>query len=155
MSKLGMWRQVAKRWLWIAVGFHLTCALVLVPVVSHPYDLAVLTGNAEAWLRWGFSPFYNWKFGVDYAALAVSAQALRAFLTSLGMPGIAALHVAWKLPLVLANLLTAGTIYRLALKFAPERAPILAVLWLVNPAVLWVSAGHGQVESLSILCVFA
>ncbi len=149
------WLYRTKWWLGIAVAFHLACAAVLVPVASHPYDLAVLTGNAEAWLNWGFSPFYNWKFGIDYAALAVLAQSLRAFLSALGVPGIAALHIAWKLPLVVANLLTAGVIYRLALKIGPNRAPVLAALWLVNPAVLWISAGHGQVESIAVLTVFA
>src|SRR5713226_505722 len=149
------WLYRTKWWLGIAVAFHVACAAVLLPVTSHPYDLAVLTGNAEAWLNWGFSPFYNWKFGIDYAALAVLAQSLRAFLSAIGVPGIAAVHIAWKLPLVIANLLTAGVIYRLALKIAPNRAPVLATLWLVNPAVLWVSAGHGQVESIAVLSVLA
>jgi len=137
------------------MAFHLCCAVVLVPVTSHPYDLAVLTSNAEAWLRWGFSPYYNWKFGIDYAALALLAQALRAFLSAFGTPGIVALHIAWKLPLVAADLLSAGFIYRLAGKLNPNRAAPLASLWLVNPVVLWVSAGHGQVESIAVLCLFA
>jgi hypothetical protein len=98
---------------------------------------------------------FNWKFGIDYAALSVSTQAFRALLVGLGFPGILAIHVAWKLPLVAADLLTAGAIYRLALNFAPGRAAALASLWLVNPTVLWVSAGHGQIESVAILCVFA
>jgi hypothetical protein len=143
------------KWLYAAAGFHVLAALVLAPVTSHPYDLAVLMGNAQAWLNWGFSPFYNWKFGIDYAAMAMLAQALRAFLGSIGVPGVVAIHIAWKLPLVLADLLTAGAIYRLALRLAPERAVALAALWLVNPVLLWVSAGHGQVESLAILSMFA
>jgi hypothetical protein len=147
-------RVEPKRLLLIAIAFHVACAIVLVPVTSHPYDLAVLTSNAQAWLRWGFSPLYQWKFGLDFAGLAQLAQALRAFLTMLHVPGIVALHIAWKLPLVAADVLTAGAIYRLGLKLAPDRAMLLAALWLVNPVILWVSAGHGQVESLAILCVF-
>jgi hypothetical protein len=149
------WLRVTRWWLLVAIGFHIACALVLVPVTSHPYDLAVLTSNAEAWLRWGFSPFYRWKFGTDFAALALVAQALRAFIAGLGAPGIVALHIAWKLPLVSADLLTAGVIFRLGRKFVPSHASALAALWLVNPVVLWVSAGHGQVESIAILCLFA
>lgn len=149
------WLHAKSPWLYLAVAFHIACAAVLVPVASHPYDLAVLSGNAQAWLNWGFSPFYNWKFGLDYSALTVLAQALRAFLAGLGVPGTVAIHVAWKLPLVAANLLTAGVMYRLALRLAPGRAVLLASLWLVNPVVLWVSAGHGQIESVAILCVFA
>jgi hypothetical protein len=127
---------------------------VLAPVTSHPYDFAGITGPVQAWLTWGVSPFYNWKFGIDFTALAVLAQALASFLSGLGLSGIVALHVAWKLPLVVADLATAGVIYRLSLRFAPNRATFLAVLWLVNPAVLWVSAGHGQVESIAVLCLF-
>jgi hypothetical protein len=74
-------------------------------------------------------------------------------LSGLGAPGVASLHVAWKLPLVVADLVTAGVIYRLSRRFAPSKATLLATLWLVNPVVLWVSAGHGQVEAIAILCL--
>src|SRR2546430_9740253 len=143
MRKPRKWVYQSRWWLTGAVVFHICCAAILVPVASHPYDLAVLTGNAEAWLKWGVSPFLNWKFGTDYAALAVAAQALRAFLASFGIPGIVALHIAWKLPLVMANLLTAGAIYRLGGKLAPDRAPILAAMWLFYPGRLWVSCRQG------------
>jgi hypothetical protein len=149
------WLATRKRWLYLSAVFHTVCALVLIPVTSHPYDLVSITGPTEAWLNWGFSPLYNWKFGVDYTALALLAQSLRAFLATVGVPGVIALHLGWKLPLVAANLLTAGAIYRLGLRLAPDRAVSVASLWLVNPAVLWVSAGHGQIESIAILCIFA
>ena len=151
----GLTEPKSKLWIYAAAAFHIGCAIVLVPITSHPYDLAVLTSNAQAWLNWGFSPFYNWKFGSDLAALAFLAQAFRASLAALGVPGIVALHIAWKLPLIAADLLTAGTIFRLAMKLNPGRASTLSALWLVNPVVLWVSAGHGQVESLAILCTLA
>jgi hypothetical protein len=143
----------SKTWLYLAIAFHLACSAVLMPVTSHPYDLAGITGPVQAWLTWGVSPFYNWKFGLDFTALVALAHALASLLSRLGAPGIVALHLAWKLPLVAANLGTAGAIYRLARRFAPKRAVLLAVLWLVNPVVLWVSAGHGQVESIGILCL--
>jgi hypothetical protein len=142
-------------WIGLATVFQIVIALVLVPVTSHPYDLSVLTGNAEAWLRWGVSPFYQWKFGLDYALLTVLAQTLRAFLALFGTPGVAAIHVAWKLPLVAANVLSAAYFYRLGLRFRPQSALLLACLWLINPVVLWVSAGHGQVESIAILSLLA
>lgn len=146
--------SVPRTWLYVAIVFHIACSAVLVPVTSHPYDLAGITGPAQAWLTWGFSPFYNWKFGLDFTALTVLAHALASFLSGLGTPGIVALHIAWKVPLVVANLITAGVIYRLSFRFVPNRAPMLAALWLVNPVVLWVSAGHGQVEAIAILCLF-
>jgi hypothetical protein len=149
------WLYTTKRWLWVAVVFNCFCALVIMPVTSHPYDIAVLTGNMQAWLQWGFSPFYNWKFGIDYVGLTFLTQGLRALLVSFGVPGTAALHVAWKLPLVAANLVSAGFIYRLGLRFVPGRAAALAALWLVNPAMLWIAAGHGQIESIAVLSVLA
>lgn len=148
-------RHPQERWLLIPIAFHIVCAAVLAPVTSHPYDFAVLTSNAQAWLTWGFSPFYHWKFGLDFAAIALLAQALRTFLTWLHVPGIVALHIAWKLPLIASDVLTAGAIYKLGQRLAPDRAAWLAALWLVNPVVLWVSAGHGQVESIAILSIFA
>ena len=140
----------------IAAGvIHIAFAAVVAPVTSHPYDLAVLTSNAQAWLRWGFSPLYQWKFGLDYAGLAILSQLLRAALEVVGVPGVAALHIAWKLPLVGADVLNAGLIYRLALRMAPRRAAALAIIWLVSPVPLWVSAGHGQVEALAVCCLLA
>ena len=149
------WLVISKRWLFAAIGFHIACAIVIAPVTSHPYDLAVITGNSEAWLRWGVSLFYNWKFGADYTLLTLAAQSSRAFLSALGTPGVIAIHVAWKLPLISANILTAAIIYRVSTKFRRDNASALAALWLFNPVTLWVSAGHGQIESVAILCVFA
>jgi hypothetical protein len=141
--------------LFVALGAHLLAALVLLPVTSHPFDIVALTGPAEAWLRWGFSPLFQWKFGLDYLGLTLSSQAGRLFLVWLGVPGIVAAHVAWKLVLVAANLLSALVLYRLSYRFIPHHARLLAALWLANPAVLWVSAGHGQVESVAALSVFS
>jgi hypothetical protein len=141
--------------LWSAMGAHLLAALVLLPVASHPYDMTVLTGGAEAWLRWGVPPLFGWKFGSDYAALTVASQAGRLFLAWLGVPGIAAIHIAWKLPLVAANLLSSVLLYRLGRRFVPRHAALLAALWLLNPVVLWVAAGHGQVESVAALSMFS
>jgi len=124
------------------------------PVAGHPYDFVAITGGAEAWMRWGFPLLYGWKFGVDYALLSVLAQSLREVLEVAGLSGMAAIHIAWKIPLVAADVLSGILLYRLASRFAPERATLLAVLWLVSPVLLWVSAGHGQVEAIAIAATF-
>jgi hypothetical protein len=149
------WPTPRRNWLYVSAAFHIICASVLAPVTSHPYDMAVLTGPAQAWLDWGFPLLYNWKFGLDYAALAVLSQGFRAFLASADVPGVMAIHIAWKLPLVAANLLVAGAVYQLGLRLAPNRAAALASLWLLSPVALWVSAGHGQAEALGVLSIFA
>ncbi len=123
------------------------------PVAGHPYDLASLTSASGAWLRWGVPLFYHWKFGADLSLLAVGSQSLSFLLEHLGMSGAAALAMAWKLPLVLSDLLVGAILVDLGRQLRCQRPTLMATLWLVSPVSLWVSAGHGQVESLTILAI--
>jgi hypothetical protein len=132
---------------------HILAAVALMPVAGHPYDLASLSGTSGAWLRWGIPLFYHWKFGFDLSILAVGAQSLSFVLEHLGMSGAAALAVAWKLPLVLADLLVGAILVDLGRQLRSQRPALMATLWLISPVPLWVSAGHGQIESLTILAV--
>jgi hypothetical protein len=132
---------------------HIVAALALMPVTGHPYDLASLTGTSGAWLRWGVPLFYHWKFGFDLTTLAVGAQGICFVLQHLGMSGAAALTVGWKLPLVLADLLVGAILLDLGRQLRCRRPALMPALWLISPVPLWVSAGHGQIESLTILAV--
>ncbi len=136
-----------------AMVFHVLAALALMPVAGHPYDLAALTGTSGAWLRWGVPLFYHWKFGFDLSVLSVGSQSLSFVLEHLGMSGAAALAVAWKLPFVLADLLIAVLLADLGRQLHSRRPSLMATLWLVSPVPLWVSAGHGQIESMTVLAV--
>jgi Glycosyltransferase family 87 len=137
----------------VAMVFHVLAACALMPVAGHPYDLAALTGTSGAWLRWGVPLFYHWKFGFDLTVLSVGAQSLSFVLQHLGMSGAAALAVAWKLPLVLSDLLVGVILVDLSRQLHCRRPSLVATLWLISPVPLWVSAGHGQIESLTILAV--
>ena len=137
----------------VAMVIHILAACVLMPVAGHPYDLAALTSSSGAWLRWGVPLFYHWKFGFDLTTLAVGAQSLSFVLEHLGMSGAAALAVAWKLPLVLADLLVGAILVDLGRQMRCQRPALMPTLWLASPVPLWVSAGHGQVESLTILSI--
>jgi hypothetical protein len=137
----------------IAMVFHILAAFALMPVAGHPYDLASLSGTSGAWLRWGIPLFYHWKFGFDLSILAVGSQGLSFVLEHLGMSGAAALAVAWKLPLVLADLLVGAILVDLGRQLRCQRPALMATLWLISPVPLWISAGHGQIESLTILAV--
>jgi Glycosyltransferase family 87 len=137
----------------VAMVVHILAAFALMPVAGHPYDLAALSGTSGAWLRWGIPLFYHWKFGFDLSILAVGSQSLSFVLEHLGMSGAAALAVAWKLPLVLADLLVGAILVDLGRKLRCQRPTLMATLWLISPVPLWVSAGHGQIESLTILAV--
>ena len=123
------------------------------PVAGHPYDLASLTGTSGAWLRWGVPLFYNWKFGADLTALAVGSQSLAFILEHLGMSGAAAIAAAWKLPLVVSDLLVGVILLDLGKQLRCPRPGLIAILWLISPVPLWVSAGHGQIESLTVLAI--
>jgi Glycosyltransferase family 87 len=137
----------------VAMVVHIWAAFALMPVAGHPYDLAALSGTSGAWLRWGIPLFYHWKFGFDLSILAVGSQSLSFVLEHLGMSGAAALAVAWKLPLVLADLLVGTILVDLGRQLRCQRPALMATLWLISPVPLWVSAGHGQIESLTILAV--
>lgn len=137
----------------VALVIHVVAAFALMPVSGHPYDLAALTGTSGAWLRWGVPLFYHWKFGADLSVLAVGAQSLAYVLGHLGMSGAAALTAAWKLPLVLADLLVGVILVDLGKQLGCRRPGLVPVLWLLSPVPLWVSAGHGQLESLTVLAV--
>jgi hypothetical protein len=138
-----------------AAAIHLTLALMLLPGSAHPYDIEALTGQSEAWLRWGTPLLLSWKFGLLLSAMGVGAQGLRTVLTHLGLAGVVAAHIAWKLPLVLATVATAGLLLRLGRLTRVARPEIAPVIWLLSPAPLWVAAGHGQLESLAALSITA
>ena len=126
-------------------------ALALMPVSGQPFDLAALTGASEAWLRWGFPILYQWKFGFDLTLLMIGAQGLRFVLEHFGMSGAAALATAWKLPLLLADLLVGLTLLDLGRRLKVRHPALVPTLWLLSPVSLWVAAGHGQVEPLTVL----
>ena len=74
-------------------------------------------------------------------------------LVHLGMSGAAALTAAWKLPLVLADLLVGAILFDLGRRLHCQRPGLIPTLWLISPVPLWVSAGHGQIESLTVLAI--
>jgi hypothetical protein len=137
----------------VAMVIHVIAAFTLMPVAGHPYDLAALTSASGAWLRWGVPLFYHWKFGFDLSVLGIGSQSLSYVLEHLGMSGAAALAAAWKLPLVLADLLVGAILVDLGWRLRCPRPGLIATLWLISPVSLWVSAGHGQIESLTILAI--
>ena len=137
----------------VAMVFHILAAFALMPVAGHPYDLAALTGTSGAWLRWGVPLFYHWKFGFDLTVLSVGSQGLSFVLEHLGMSGAAGLAVAWKMPLVLADLIVGVILVDLGRQLRCRRPSLMATLWLISPVPLWVSAAHGQIESLTVLAI--
>ncbi len=135
------------------IVFNLIVTLTLLPVAGQSFDLAGLTGTAGAWLRWGVPVFYHWKFGVDLTAIGIGSQGLGFVLEHLGMGGAAALTTAWKLPLVAANIVTALALYDIAKRLDTRHRTLAPLLWLVSPVPIFVAAGFGDVEPLTILAL--
>lgn len=144
-------RQRIPRVIWGAIVFHVSAALALLPVAGYPYDLSGLTGAAGSWLRWGVPLFYGWKFGFDLTVAAIAAQALGFLMHEIGMSGAAALTAAWKLPLLLSDVGIGLVLYDLGRRLEARRPELITVLWLMSPVSLWVAAGHGQIEPLTVL----
>ncbi len=133
----------------LALVVNLVVSLILLPVTANPYDFALITGSANAWLNWHLSLFLYWKFGLDYAGINLAAACGARVLAASGLSVPAAAHISFKLFLVLANLLAALALWRLAVRYRPRLAVTLAVLWLLSPVVIWVAAFHGQIEPVA------
>lgn len=134
-----------------AIVFNLIVTLALLPVAGQSFDLAGLTGTAGAWLRWGIPLFYHWKFGVDLTAVGIGSQGFGFVLEHLGMGGAAALTTAWKLPLVAANIVTALVLYDIAKRLDTRHPTLAPLLWLLSPVPIFVAAGFGDVEPLTVV----
>ena len=58
--------------------------------------------------------------------------------------------LAWKVPLILADLAGALALYYLVERhLAPGRGTLAAALWFLNPLTIWVSSVHGEVDGLA------
>lgn len=161
------WRKVrdrvaavlrAKPWvLWLVVAIvYLALNALLVPTASNAYDEAGLLGGANDWLRYGLPLFYFSKTGGEVDLLGILAEAVSTAIRTTGLAsGVAAVHIAYKLPLLAANLGCAVSLTRLARRFGSSRPELVGLLWLFNPVGFWVAAGHGQIEPLSVFAAVA
>jgi transposase len=145
------------QYIYLAAGANVVASLALIPVAGEPTDNAVLFGTPLAWLLWHTPLFYNWKFGADLTLLSLASIGLHFVLVSAHINPVAAIHIAWKLPFVVATLGVAALLLRLGRQVgaSPRIARLAALLWLVSPAVLFVGAGYGEVEPLACLCLIA
>jgi hypothetical protein len=135
----------------LALCFFLLTSIVLVPVTSNPFDLATIVGPSVRWLDWG-TPFYLFnKFGLPYQGLVLAEVWLaRSISAALHISPVSALHITFKIPLVLGTVACAWLLIRFGrLGFLPH-AQIAAAAWLLSPVTIWVAAVHGQMEPLAL-----
>jgi Gpi18-like mannosyltransferase len=115
-------------------------------------------GTYAAWAiglsRHGFSTFYSTVGFADYPPgyfyiLAVVGHIWNAFFAAHD-PGFVVLRYFVKLPAILADLGVGALLYAVVRRFASERVALgAAALYLLNPAVIYISALWGQVDSIS------
>lgn len=162
------------RWILLA---GLVLRLVLAPLTSWGGDtlgfartglLTLYSGNPYSGGTWFDPPLapilssptmaiVTWIWGPD--GLFQTIPALRPVALAYGYPTVQpvpAALLAWKLPLIVADLVGAIAIYYLARTHVPRiSADLAAAAWMLNPLVLWVSAVHGEVDGLASALVLA
>lgn len=70
-------------------------------------------------------------------------------LTAVGFNTPAALQIAVKIPLIMADLVTAVALSEISNTLAPKLRRFVLIAWLLSPAVIWVSAGDAQIETVT------
>jgi len=137
---------------WVVLAAGLAVRLVIAPLGAHPGDFATLTGWADAIQVHGWLNVYA-VTDANYPPLALLLLGASRWVASLIEPGPAA-GAVWmillKLPAILADLAIGWAL-------TPEPAssgwrgwlPVLGVVF--NPALVYLSAWWGQLESIYVL----
>ena len=166
-----------RRLRWV-LGIGLLVRLILAPLTSWSVDTpgsvvagvsALYYGNpyvGTTWFNPPLGPFLAAPFiavpsllygpqGLIQVVSAIAPMTVATGVNAVSVPIPAAL-LAWKLPLIGADVLGAVALYALGGTLAPySRLPpaTLAAAWFLNPLVIWASAVHGEVDSLAAACV--
>jgi hypothetical protein len=160
------------RWIFLA---GLLVRVILAPLTSWSVDtlgfartgvVTLYTGNpysAGSYFNAPLAPFLaipsvgivTWIWGpnglfVNVSAMTPIAQATM-FPTVLPTPAVL---LAWKFPLIVADMLGGLAIYYWTRRYLPGiSADLTAAAWLLNPLVIWSSSVHGEVDGLAAALV--
>jgi hypothetical protein len=161
------------RWV-LLVGFLVQLALA--PLTSWGYDTpgfvqdadyTLFTGNPYSSGLWfnpplgpyvavPFTAVWNWISGGAAPVMAYPGFYTLSEVGTLGtlVPSPGAL-LAWKLPLIVANVVTAlGLVALLRDRPGLAWSPAwIAGAWILNPLVIWATAIHGEVDALAVALV--
>jgi len=135
-----------------AFVLRLACA----PIVrGHPIDVGDFMAWADHAYQEGLANFYNGDIFADYPPGYIYVlYVLGAVRSWLGLdPASPASVLLIKLPAMLADLATAGLVYRTASRLRDERTALLAaLLYALNPLVFADSVVWGQMDA--VFCLF-
>ncbi len=146
-------RVTARALLWALLigGLLLRIALIGVPGFTNDIDAfsswAVTLAEHPLWAFYQTSGFADYPPGYFYVLAVIGHlwEYLRGIIPS---PGL--LHVLVKLPAIFADLGVGALLYALARRFTDEkRSLFVAALYVLNPAVIYISAAWGQVDAIA------
>lgn len=137
---------------------------VLVLVVgSHPFDFATYVYQARSFFEYDIPALFSWNKGVPLLGYFYSQYSIYQVVTFLfngSLENTALLHIAYKLPLLLFDIITAFLLCRIVTHVTKDNKMgiLTAILWLINPFVLWSVQLHGSYAIVaaffSVLSVF-
>lgn len=133
--------------------------LVYLHAQGFPNDIASFEAWALALVAHGPGGFYASTSFLDYPPgyfyiLGIVGAFWTHLVGSAHDPSYAILAILVKLPAVLFDLAVGALVYAIARRFGSERIALgAAALYVVNPAIIFVSALWGQVDSIA--CFFA
>lgn len=130
-------------------------AVPLVVNTVEQVDVTAWTSSLRDNLVWGFPLFYNWKFGIDLLLLGGATQGIAGILHALHISEARAIVISWKLWVLLADLLAAECLRRIALHLGYKKITRVVAVLLVSPGALWVAASHGDISVLATASAFA
>lgn len=140
---------------WIVLAAGLALRLSIAPWGGHPGDLATLAGWAAALDAHGLAAVYITS-DANYPPLALALLALSRWVYGLLGGGDLAGPLWWvllKLPAILADMGIVLLVWRLARSC--HRPLWLVISVALNPALIYLSAWWGQIESLYMLGALA
>ncbi len=139
----------------VLVGAFVLRLAMSVIFYGHPTDINCFMAWGNALFNNGFSNFYTSGMFADYppAYMAVCGL-LSGICQALGLPyGSDAMAFVFKLPATFADLLSAYFVYRIAKRGGMKEAFALTLsgVMALNPVLMFISGGWGQIDTLLTL----
>ncbi len=142
----------ATLWLWLLLAAGFLLRLLFMGNEGFRNDVSSFEAWAITLASHPFSQFYSSSSFADYPPGYFYVLAFIGHLYALISPhgNLDVLKYLVKLPAVLMDLVDAGLLYAIVRRFANERWALgVTALFVLNPAVIFISAAWGQVDSIS------
>lgn len=128
---------------------YLVCLKIsLLPLTSFPYDFATYVYQIRQYFDFGIHPLFFWNKGVFLHAIFFGNYIVYELVINLlnQQENILLLHIFYKTPLLIFDLLIGFVIWKSSLFFTQDKYIRygLLLLWLSNPMVFWATEIEGK-----------